>query len=73
MAETPEWFKGSLCAQEKTELFYSDAPADQREAKLICFRCPVQAECLLYAIEREPKYGVWGGTLPSERRKMRNV
>ena len=41
------------------------------EALRICAGCPVRADCLAHAIDHEP-FGVWGGTLPMERRHMRN-
>ena len=55
----------------------------ERQAKALCVRCPVRRECLEYAvgvkrvmngkaeirvIEGED-YGIWGGTLPSERKE----
>ena len=33
----------------------------------ICISCPVQKLCLDYAITAEEPYGIWGGTLPSDR------
>jgi WhiB family transcriptional regulator, redox-sensing transcriptional regulator len=37
----------------------------------VCARCPVQAECRDYAIERPHLEGIWGGTRDSERRALR--
>ena len=33
----------------------------------ICNQCPVQKLCLDYAITAREPYGIWGGTLPSDR------
>ncbi len=33
----------------------------------ICRACPVQKLCLDYAISSSQRYGIWGGTLPSDR------
>lgn len=52
-------------------LFFSDNTAEQNYAKALCFTCPVQLECLEMNI-REP-FGVFGGTLPSERAKIRKL
>jgi hypothetical protein len=47
-----------------------------RVAKAICIACPVRRECLLSQLEVESEHrgtlpGVWGGTLPVERREAR--
>lgn len=36
-------------------------------AKRLCAGCPIKDECFMYASERNERYGVWAGTLPSER------
>jgi WhiB family redox-sensing transcriptional regulator len=33
----------------------------------ICRGCPVRAECLASALERDERYGLWGGLTPNER------
>jgi WhiB family redox-sensing transcriptional regulator len=38
-----------------------------RTAKALCSQCPVIADCLFYAITTKERYGIWGGTTPSER------
>ena len=38
-----------------------------RTAKALCDICPVKAECFTYATEVSEGYGIWAGTLPSER------
>lgn len=30
-------------------------------ARSICATCPVQSECLAWAIENKPFYGIWAG------------
>jgi WhiB family redox-sensing transcriptional regulator len=40
----------------------------EQAAKKICERCPVLAECRSYALEREERFGVWGGLTEAERR-----
>jgi WhiB family redox-sensing transcriptional regulator len=43
----------------------------QREAALFCnTACPVQAECLQFALNVDEEYGVWGGTTETERRLL---
>ena len=39
-----------------------------RLAKEMCARCPIQRECLDYAVTANEEFGVWGGTTRHERR-----
>ena len=41
----------------------------ERAAKDICATCPVQVECLDYALRIREPYGVWGGLNEQERRR----
>jgi WhiB family redox-sensing transcriptional regulator len=43
------------------ELFFAERPEDVEYAKSLCVDCPVKAQCLAGAIEREEPWGVWGG------------
>lgn len=36
-----------------------------------CRRCGAVEPCLAYAIAADHRYGIWGGTLPAERRALR--
>jgi WhiB family redox-sensing transcriptional regulator len=40
-------------------------------AKEICGSCPVNEECLQYALETNQEAGVWGGYAEDERRRLR--
>ncbi len=40
---------------------------------VVCWRCPVMKVCAAYALAAGEREGVWGGTLPDERRAMRWV
>jgi WhiB family redox-sensing transcriptional regulator len=72
-----EWKKDGLCKVINGD--WMEVPVvsvkQQREAKAkeiaICLACPVQVECLEHALEFNEPMGVWGGTVPKERRAMR--
>lgn len=41
------------------------------EAKAVCARCPVTAECLTWAVAEGFGHGIWGGLTEEERRRPR--
>ncbi len=42
-----------------------------RMAIAACRDCPAAAACLSYALAADERFGIWGGTLPHQRRAMR--
>lgn len=44
---------------------------DVLRAKAVCATCPVQPECLAYALDADEPSGIWGGLTPDERRALR--
>ena len=44
--------------------------AAQQNAKIVCQKCPVIAECLADALDNRTEFGVWGGMTERERRAM---
>ena len=53
-------------------LFFSDNVIDIARAKAMCGLCPLSADCLAGALEREEPWGVWGGELLSGGRIIAN-
>ncbi|MGY1615612.1 WhiB family transcriptional regulator [Geodermatophilus sp. SYSU D00691] len=49
-----------------------DSPATHG-AKAACRLCPLRGPCAEYAIAADERFGVWGATLPEERRAIRRV
>jgi WhiB family transcriptional regulator, redox-sensing transcriptional regulator len=45
------------------------------QARAICAQCEVQGECLEFALRHpeETEFGVWGGTTPGQRRRLRGL
>ena len=71
--ETPDWIAEGYCHNKPhlTHLFFSDDPSEQASAKRMCNVCPVRAMCLLGALERNERFGIWGGTTPADRKRIR--
>lgn len=70
------WIHDAACREESPELFFpvgSSGPALRQtaEAKAVCQRCPVAAECLAWALESGQDAGVWGGLSEDERRALK--
>lgn len=71
-----DWTTQARCRFEDPDLFFPSgtsqpARTQLEEARRICQVCPVRAPCLELAIATEERNGMWGGTTPNERRRMR--
>ncbi len=72
------WQARGLCRGNHSYLFFPPSTAerkDERErrenkAKAICQVCPVQVDCLEFAMEIREPYGIWGGLTETERRQV---
>jgi WhiB family transcriptional regulator, redox-sensing transcriptional regulator len=71
LGNAPEWQERALCAQTDPEAFFPEKGGSTREAKRICSRCEVRAECLEYALSHNERFGIWGGLSERERRKLK--
>lgn len=71
------WMRDALCSQVDPGIFHPEGPQAHysesiaRTAIGVCRRCPVTAECLSWALEVDDRFGVLGGTTPSQRAQMR--
>ena len=67
-----EWMDKAICIEIGTEPFFPDTDKDtELAAKRICKKCPVQTECLLYALQDGTLSGIWGGTSLVDRQTMK--
>lgn len=65
------WQVDALCAQTDPEAFFPEKGGSTRDAKKVCTACPVRQECLDYALEKDERFGIWGGLSERERRRLR--
>jgi WhiB family redox-sensing transcriptional regulator len=76
-----DWQLFAACSElqieESDPLFFAGQGQSRlaNQARAICAVCEVQGECLEFAIRNpdETEFGVWGGTTPGERRKLRGL
>ncbi len=66
----PEWTKQALCAEVDPEIFFPEKGDGTRYAKRICKNCVVKQQCLDYSLKNNERFGIWGGTVEKERRKL---
>jgi WhiB family transcriptional regulator, redox-sensing transcriptional regulator len=72
------WVELAGCRELDPDIFFpvgtTAAEVDQTgEARAICARCQVTADCLGWALRTGQDHGVWGGTTPEERRDRRRA
>lgn len=65
------WMREALCAADDIdpEVFFPHQGGEVEGARAICDTCPVSVECLAHGLD-EP-WGIWGGTVESQRRYIR--
>lgn len=68
-----EWQTLAACANTDPEVFFPDKGHSNREAKQICYTCPVQAQCLQYALRNDMRWGIWGGLSDAERQLRKDT
>lgn len=77
-----EWWETAECAKvddDVRDCFFPDEEADSDQvierkelvAQIICWGCPVKAECLTYALETNERFGVWGMHTQADRRELK--
>jgi WhiB family redox-sensing transcriptional regulator len=71
-----DWRVESACKDTDPDLFFpvgTTGPAIEQieAAKAVCGICPVQSQCLEFALATNQDSGVWGGTSEDERRRLR--
>ena len=67
----PAWQQHGACRGLDPNLFFPERGESVKEAKAVCARCPVRAECLQYALDNYKNVGIWGGLSERERRRLR--
>jgi WhiB family redox-sensing transcriptional regulator len=69
-----EWKLSAVCASVDPSLWFPEVGPPSNKAKELCGLCPVQVECLDYALEQEAGesflWGLYGGKTPTERWKI---
>ncbi len=75
-ADDDDWRARAACRSVDANLFFPTgstgyALTQLEAAKAFCRSCPVQRDCLEFAIETNQEDGIWGGKDETERRRLR--
>ncbi len=70
------WRNQATCRDTDPELFFPVGTTGQAllqiaKAKSVCCQCPVNGDCLEFALETNQDTGIWGGASEEERRQIR--
>lgn len=71
------WMADGICSTTDPESFFPEKGGSTKAAKRICnggpnsAACPVRDLCLQYALDREERFGIWGGVSERERRRIK--
>ena len=80
--EDTEWMRYGMCQYvDDPNIFFPEGGSgqakqmfeQQREAKAVCHTCPVEPECLEFAIKTGQDHGIWGGRSEKERKRIRKI
>lgn len=67
------WRDRAACRGLDPELFFPPRGDTGPEARAVCADCPVQDECLTWALERDERFGIWGGQTQRSLNRIRSV
>ena len=59
--------------EDKKNIFFSSYGSDAREAKALCFSCPVRKECLSDSLDQQDRFWIFGGVDHLERRRALQI
>jgi WhiB family redox-sensing transcriptional regulator len=68
----PRFDGQAACAETDPEAWFPEqGDYDLSRVKRICAGCEIRIECLAWALATREQYGVWAGTTPRQRRRIR--
>jgi hypothetical protein len=71
MKDNRQWVKEAACRGKDINLWFPEVGLGAQTAKKICKGCPVNLQCLAYAVQNPDIVGIWGGTAHRDRAAIR--
>jgi hypothetical protein len=71
------WREDAACSKYPTDWWFAEGTGREAQiqrafASRICAACPVKDECLAWATENQPRFGMWGGLSQRALMKLRD-
>lgn len=68
-----DWRDDARCKDTDGDAFYAEGPGGQVSSAVlnVCAACPVAQACLDHALTFPERFGIWGGTSPLQRARMK--
>ena len=78
MRTEPQWQVKAACRGPQAVVFFPPPQFERKDEKLerearakdICRTCPVQKDCLEFALSIKEPHGIWGGKSENERKHL---
>lgn len=70
-AGRPAWYADAACREHPELTWHPELGQTSAPAKAVCATCLVRDECLAYGLADPHLEGIWGGTAPRERARLR--
>lgn len=64
------WMLSGVCRDRDPSFFFPSDGIGVEIARKVCATCPVQTDCLEYALSYRIEHGVWGGVSERQRRRI---
>jgi WhiB family transcriptional regulator, redox-sensing transcriptional regulator len=64
------WQDRAACFGIEPDVFFPVSEEEAGPALAFCTVCPIQRDCLAWALKNGERYGVWGGTTEQQRRRL---
>ena len=68
--EERPWAAFAACRDHDPDIFFPTTSYGETEAVRICRGCPVQLDCLEFAMEAKIRFGVWGAMTEKQRKTL---
>lgn len=68
------WQDQAACKGRTDLTWFCETPGPsqaQQAAIEVCRTCPVELDCLRYAVANDERYGIWGGMTENQRQHLR--
>lgn len=68
-----DWRADAACLEYPAEMWFPENGAGGWPARKICRACPVKTQCLAFALDEAPEFGIFGGLGGRQRAQLRGA